>query len=120
MDIDKIKAQLQKYYNGETSLEDEATLREALKSIDELPDEIKADAELFTMMNALAEDTTDKEFEVEEKSTREVTMPVQRSMDFTWFSRIAAGFTILIIGVLSGWIIGNQNGSSDEVVAMRC
>lgn len=119
MEIDKIKALLEKYYSGESTLEEEDILREAMKSLDELPEELKADGELFIMMNALSEETTDQKIDLDEKEVKVVQIDQQAPMTFTWFARIAAGFAILVIGVLSGMLIGRQGGNPTEVTALR-
>ena len=50
MKPDKIKELLQKYYEGETSLEEEAQLQVYLTNIEQVPEELKADAEIAMMM----------------------------------------------------------------------
>ena len=67
MKWDKIKSLLEKYYAGESSLEEEEQLRNELNNPETLPEEIQADAEMFIMMNALASEKTDLEFEPEEE-----------------------------------------------------
>ena len=65
MNSDKIKLLLEKYYKGETSLEEEAQLREALKPGDHLADDLQPDAELFKMMSALSSDSSEAEPELD-------------------------------------------------------
>ncbi|MCK4465557.1 MAG: pyruvate ferredoxin oxidoreductase, partial [Bacteroidales bacterium] len=47
MDLQKIEKLLQKYYNGETSLEEEEVLRTFFSSRD-VPDHLEAEKELFS------------------------------------------------------------------------
>lgn len=120
MKPDKIKAILEKYYAGETSLEEEHSLRRALNTDIELPNELKADAELFAMMNALAEESTDQELEFESEGPKIVSLDQGNMLNtFSWTARIAAGFSLLVVGVLAGWLIGNQNGGNQDVAALR-
>jgi HEAT repeat protein len=120
MKPDKIKALLEKYYAGESSLEDEDLLRQVLNTSSEVPEELKADAELFAMMNALAEESTDQELDFETEQPKVISLDQSASQNsFSWTARIAAGFSLLVIGVLSGWLIGNQNTGDQDVAALR-
>jgi hypothetical protein len=120
MKPDKIKALLDKYYNGETTLEEESLLKEALKSMDELSDDLKADAELFAMMDAVASGTTDQEIDFEQNEGKVVALePKPFGTPFSWISKIAAGFAFLAIGVLSGWLIGSKSSDNTQVAAIR-
>jgi hypothetical protein len=119
MKSDKIKELLEKYYNGKTSLEEEQLLRDALKTVEKLPEKLKADGELFAMMNALSDDSTEKEIILEEKEPKIVQIGQQHTSSFTWIARIAAGFAILVIGVLSGMLIGRQGNDVTQVSELR-
>ncbi len=120
MKQDDIKALLEKYYAGETSLEEEVLLREALKSINELDDDLKADAELFAMMDAVASERTDKEIDLEPREGKVVSIDSKSSsFQLGWISRIAAGFALMVIGVLSGWLIGSKTSNTTEVAGIR-
>lgn len=120
MKPDKINTLLEKYYAGETSLEEEDLLRQALNSISELPDELRADAELFAMMSALGEESTDQELDFEEEQPKIVPLAQENTLNrFSWTARIAAGFSLLVVGVLAGWVIGNQDTSKQDVAALR-
>lgn len=118
MKPDKISTLLEKYYAGETSLEEEKELRNALKSMEKLPEEIKADAELFAMMHALEEDTTNQEIDLEDSQTKIVPMD-PRSNYTTWITRIAAGFLLLIIGGFAGLMIGQRGVDTTDVADLR-
>jgi len=119
MEIDRIKALLKKYYEGETSLDEEHLLHEALQPVDELPEKLKADGELFRMMAALGEDDSAPEIQLEEQSTNVIELAPQQSNGFSWLARIAAGFALLVVGLLTGWFARQSNGTSDEMVAIR-
>ena len=120
MKPDKIKALLEKYYAGESSLEEEDLLRKELITGDEIPGDLKADAELFSMMNALAEDSTDQEIDFDSKKSKIVSMePKVSPFGFSWTARIAAGFSLLVVGTLAGWMIGNQSTGNSDVADLR-
>ncbi len=120
MKPDKIKAILEKYYAGETSLEEENSLRQSLNTDIELPNELKADAELFAMMSALEEESTDQELDFEPEGPKIVSLDQGKRLNtFSWTARIAAGFSLLVVGVLAGWLIGNQNGGNQDVASLR-
>jgi hypothetical protein len=119
MKSDKIKELLEKYYAGNTSLEEEQLLHDVLASVDELPEDLKADGELFAMMHALSEDSSDEEVVLDEKPAKIVPIDHQPTSNITWISRIAAGFAILVIGVFSGMLIGRQGNDVTQVSELR-
>ena len=120
MKSDKINTLLQKYYAGETSLEEEQTLRNALKSVDQLPEELKVDAELFAMMGALSADSTNQDIHFEKEDPKILPIVQEEKPNyFSWTMRIAAGFSLLIVGVFAGQMIGNQKTDNSDVVALR-
>jgi hypothetical protein len=116
MKTDKIKELLQKYYQGQTTLDEEKILREALKSDGALPDEQQADRELFSLMHALSEDGTSAKIDLSEKKVVPLAGPQVR---FAWVARIAAGFALLIIGVLAGMLVGRNLENNLEVQGLR-
>lgn len=119
MEIDKIKSLLAKYYQGKTSLEEEQLLRENLSALDALPEEIQADGELFAMMQAVENDRTDQEIDLEKQPAKEIPLQPSTNMSFTWISRIAAGFALLIVGAFIGWLIGQGSGTNGDIMAIR-
>jgi hypothetical protein len=119
MEIDKIKSLLAKYYQGETSLEEEQWLRENLQPGEKVPVELKGDAELFAMMQAVENDRTDQEIDLEKQPAKEIPLRPSTNMSFTWISRIAAGFALLIVGAFIGWLIGQGSGTNGDIMAIR-
>ena len=118
MKPDNINTLLEKYYAGETSLEEEKLLRNTLKSMAKLPDDLKADAELFTMMDAFGEDTSEEEIEIPDEETKVVSLE-PTSFSFSWAYRIAAGFSLLVVGVLAGLLLGRQDTEPSDVAGLR-
>ena len=120
MNSDKIKALLEKYYQGETSLEEEAKLREALKSGEQLSKDLQPDAELFSMMSALSSDTIDKVPDIEEKEKKVVSIDRKsEGFNLSWTLRIAAGFSLIIVGVFAGWMLGSKEADNNDIAALR-
>ena len=104
MKVDKIKSLLEKYYAGESSLEEEEQLIIALKSMDQLPEDLLADAELFAMMNALSTDSSESNIDLPIEDTKVVQI-ASKSHDFnlSWTMRVAAGFAILVFRSLTSY-----------------
>jgi len=120
MKTDNIKTLLEKYYAGDTSLNEEDQLRNALRSLDKLPDDLKPDAELFSMMDALSRDSFTKDLDISLTETKVVQMEKSSPrFNLNWTMRIAAGFSLLVMGVFAGWLIGNKGGGSNDVAALR-
>lgn len=120
MKPDKIKSLLEKYYAGESSLEEEQLLRQELSAVNDVSEDLMADAELFTMMKALAEESTDQELDFENDSAKIVSIePKTSPFGLSWTARIAAGFSLLVVGVLAGWMIGNKDTGNSDVAALR-
>lgn len=120
MKTDKIKALLEKYYGGETSLEEEAMLKDSLKAIEQLPEELQADAEMFRMMDALAADSSESDITLKEEDSK--IIPIDKrspQFDTLWIMRIAAGFSLIVVGVFAGWVIGQRGNSNPDVAALR-
>ena len=120
MNSDKLKALLEKYYKGETSLEEECELRAALKTDEELSKDIQADAELFTMMSALSSDSIDTNPDIEAMENKVVSIDRRsEGYDLRWTMRIAAGLSLIVFGVFAGWILGTREAESNDIAALR-
>ena len=119
--MDDIKKLLEKYYAGKCSLDEEDMLRNLLKSMNDLPKDIKADAELFAMMEALSTESSTAEINLNvEEETKEIALTeISQHSNFSWFARIAAGFSLLVIGTFAGWILGRQDSESSDVASLR-
>jgi hypothetical protein len=121
MKPDKISTLLEKYYAGQTSIDEEMELRNALKPIDQVPEQFKPDAEIFAMMDALASDITDLNVTPDREEPPVIPL-AQHSTGIqytTWMMRVAAGFALLAVGVLGGWMIGQQGTAQTEVAELR-
>lgn len=120
MKVDKIKSLLENYYQGETSLEEEKQLRNALNSVDELSEDLKPDAELFMMMSALSSESTHVDLTFNDNKTKVVSID-QGVVDFglSWTLRIAAGLSLIIVSVFAGWIIGTRGNEKNNIATLR-
>jgi len=120
MKTDNIKTLLEKYYAGETSLEEEGQLRNALDSMDPIPEEYQADAELFSMIGALSQESAEKEIDFAREEKKLVQLePKDSTINLSWVARIAAGFSLLMVGVAAGWILGRDGAGSSDVTVLR-
>ena len=119
MKTDRIKELLQKYYDANTSLTEEEELRKAFKSNDLLEESLRADGELFLMMTAMASETTQQELQGEVEDEKVIPFQSNTTTGMTWSRAIAAGISILIIGVFAGWIIGNQGANDTEIAGLQ-
>ncbi|MBA7554713.1 hypothetical protein ES705_47344 [subsurface metagenome] len=111
MDLQKIEKLLQKYYNGETSLEEEEVLRTFFASRD-VPDHLEAEKEMFTYYYGPFKDEAPNPG-LEEKildairieGSRYRMQPVKKRLYL--FTSVAAGFLILLG---SYFLITGKNG----------
>jgi hypothetical protein len=97
MDLNKIEQLLEKYWNTETSLEEEQELRDYFRS-STFPDSMKEAALLFRFLD------TEKNKSLQENFERDVTKQLSRrhggkviSMSFTNIMRIAAGIAVVVV-----------------------
>ena len=110
LDIEKL---LEKYYDGETSLEEERALKQFFQSGD-VPEHLQSHAAQFGYFAYARKEQPSLTFNHDlalmlDPPTRG---PVQRLG--TWLLRIAAGLALLIIGFGAGWLFQakSQNGAA--------
>ena len=133
MNTEKIKELLQKYLEGETTLEEEQSLRnwfrQASEKGEELPSELKVHAALFEAMSDYGRQEPRSDFDAFAKISDDAgqagkpeTVNIntheaqQLNSTLLWSLRIAAGIILLLIGLSAGLII-STNGASDAQVA---
>jgi hypothetical protein len=116
MDSNRIEELLKKYWNCETSLEDEEELKEYFRTHDQIPDQWKETASLFRYFDGHKKKTiTDSSFDAVVLNTvnaarrGKVMTLVNNSM------RIAAGIAVLMVAV---WFAHNEikKSISQEVI----
>lgn len=111
MDLQQIEKLLQKYYNGETSLEEEGVLRTFFASRD-VPDHLEAEKEMFSYYYSQSRDEASNPG-LEEKildairieGSRYRMQPVKKRLYL--FTSVASGFLILLG---SYFLITSKNG----------
>ncbi len=122
MKTDRIKALINKYYEGQTTEYEEQELREFVEDLD-LPEEFLVDKEIFKMYEAMAKDTgTEKSFDLakaEMKLIDNSNRKIIHQIRMNWLSGIAAGFAFLLVGLTIGLLINRQNIDNNQISAMR-
>ncbi len=102
MELAKIERILEAYFEGETTLDQEATLREYFTGTDVAP-HLAAYQTLFMGLKASKE----------EVSEREITLPKTSSSSNRWWYSVAA-LIIVVIGVASLLMPGNQLTNEEQ------
>ncbi|MDF9796886.1 putative membrane protein [Catalinimonas alkaloidigena] len=122
MEAQEIKLLLEKFYEGETSLSEEAQLKSLFES-DEGMEEFKKDQSFFSGINSLKEEKEGDFFmpdrflqkidQEEEKVTKQKSLPRQRLIG------IAASIAILLIGFAGGVLYEKESTPTSEVTALK-
>ncbi|WP_420387481.1 HEAT repeat domain-containing protein [Roseivirga sp.] len=111
---------IEKYYNGETSLEEEKQLQGFFKGED-IPDHLKSHKDQFLMLNLLSSQSgtisDDQLFaKLDAGISDSKVIPINRSANFfTWTYRVAAAAVLVLVGF---WI-GGQFSTDSDVDAIR-
>lgn len=131
MNTERIEQLLDKYFDGDTSLEEEKELREFFRQ-EEIPTHLKSYADQFSYTEAMATSKTDIDpfAKIEEQESQK--SPIQggqssssdelrgvstRSTATTWTLRAAAAIILVLTGLTAGLLINQQEGASDEQLA---
>lgn len=123
---ERIEQLLDKYFDGETSLEEEKELREFFRQ-DEIPNHLKSYTDQFSYINALGKPETDIDpmakiekspFEGRQSRFLNLDRGVStRSSITTWTLRVAAAIILILTGLTAGLLLNQQEGASDEQLA---
>ena len=109
---ENIEVLIDKYYNGETSLEEEQQLQKFFLG-EAVPDHLKTYQEQFRHLKVSSQlewpdfseeklfGKLDKQLE-EESTTKVVQMPRQKASAELWFYRIAAAVALVLVGYFAG------------------
>lgn len=138
MDTKKIKQLLEKYFEGETSLEEEKILHNYFTTED-IPDHLTSYRDQFGYINELSQATPGDHFnaldKIEEADNEENTnqegimnsdssgfkntsgWSTQFNNKLVWSLRIAAGLILLLTGFSAGLLINRQQDASSQQVA---
>lgn len=123
METEKIEHLLKKYFEGETTLEEEQQLR-SFFSGEEIPDHLKSYADLFRYQDHVGAGSTDIDPFGKIPNTGMATdeLPAGSSSPhvFQWSLRIAAGLILLLIGFSAGMMLSRQDETTDiELAALQ-
>jgi len=131
MNIEKVRQLIEKYLEGEASLEEERRLGDYLQD-ENIPDELKSYAASFEYFKELRRQSESEEFnpfakidaeEVESDNqsvSKDGIAPHRSNRSLIWTLRVAAGFILLLIGFSAGQFLRDHNGaSSSEVAALH-
>jgi hypothetical protein len=138
MDTKKIEQLLEKYFEGETSLEEEKMLRNYFATED-IPDHLTSYRDQFRYIKELSQSATSDDFNAFGKINKDENMNSSHheemmNSDFSaikstsgwnrqlnnkmvWSLRIAAGIILLLVGFSAGLLINLNKGVSNRQVA---
>lgn len=138
MNTERIEQLLEKYFDGDTSLEEEKELREFFRQ-DNIPTDLKSYADQFSYTETMARPTTDidpfAKIEEQEKEEFPFEEPVPmsreekssasaglrgmttRSTAITWILRAAAAIILVLTGLTAGLLLNQQQDATDEQLA---
>lgn len=127
MKIEKIEQLLKKYFEGETSLEEEEQLRIFFRR-EKIPGHLQSYTDQFRYLEIVGEEQTEADpfakispFEVyTQKFQRRSGALMGMSNSIRWTLRIAAGTILALIGFSAGLLMNQQNGTSNrELSALK-
>jgi len=121
MKTEKIKQLLKKYYDGETTLEEEQTLREFFSG-DDIPDELKAHAAQFDFFSKTQKEqleiSDNQLFEKIEESGASEKATIFRFPFGNRLLQVAASVAFLILGFAGGvWYAQKPASSHNEIAS---
>lgn len=114
-DIEKL---LEKYYDGETSLEEERALKQFFQG-GQVPEHLQSHAAQFGYFAGARKEQPSLNFNHE--LALMLDPPVARGLNpglGTWLLRIAAGFALLIIGFGAGWLFQSKAEKGAALAAL--
>lgn len=112
---EKIESLIERYYSGETSLEEEQQLQTFFEGED-IPDHLKSYRDQFSLMSKIgqmkAQLSDDSLFcKIEEDEVKEPVVVQMKSYSVPWFYKIAAAVVLLMVGYWAG----NKFNSNNDV-----
>lgn len=115
LDIEKL---LEKYYDGETSLEEERALKQFFQS-GEVPEHLQSHAAQFGYFANARKEQPSLTFNHDLSLMLDPPKqgPVQRLG--SWLIRIAAGLTLLIVGFGAGWMFQSKSENGTVLAALE-
>jgi len=128
MNAEKAKQLIEKYLEGETSLEEERQLGIYFQD-EHIPDELKGFAETFDYFKEVHQQASPENFDPFAKINADKAGRINQSVSkenigrnwsrrtLVWSLRVAAGIILLLIGFLAGQFLRDRKGTSNEEVA---
>lgn len=120
MDLKKAELLIEKYYNGETSPEEEIQLREFFLTAENIPEHLMPEKELFSLYSMAADEEVPVNGFMENLErvidSQSVTSPGSRKSVMYWISGIAAGIALLLT---SYFLLINNPFADDRQQAMK-
>lgn len=131
MNTERIEQLLDKYFDGDTSLEEEKELREFFRQ-EKIPTHLKSYADQFSYTEAMATPQTDIDLFAKIEEQEPQKSPIQggqssssdelrgvstRSAALTWTLRAAAAIILVLTGLTAGLLLNQQDSASDEQLA---
>tara|TARA_R100001143_G_C3360727_1_gene135368 strand:+ start:13305 stop:14114 length:810 start_codon:yes stop_codon:yes gene_type:complete len=128
MNTEKIEQLLEKYFEGETTLNEEKELREFFQQ-DEIPAHLKSYIDQFSYIHALGTPGADIDPMAKIEMAEAKESPIQEirssssgefkrmSPTIIWTLRAAAAIILVLTGLTTGLLINQQQGASDEQLA---
>lgn len=128
---ERIEQLLEKYFEGETSLEEEKELRDFFQQ-DEIPAHLKSYADQFSYINALATPETDIDpmAKIENRELKKSPFEGGQSLAsaklregsspskaIIWTLRAAAAIILVLTGLTAGLLLNQQQAASGEQLA---
>lgn len=114
LDIEKL---LEKYYDGETSLEEERALKQFFQS-SEVPEHLQSHAAQFGYFANARKEQPSLTFNHE--LALMLDPPASRGLPpRLWWLRIAAGLTLLIVGFGAGWLFQSKSENGTVLAALE-
>ncbi len=110
-----IEGLLEKYYNGNTSLEEEQQLQTFFEG-EGIPDHLMSHKDQFTLFGGLRQvksTMTDEDLfsKIEVSESKETPVIKMKPLSLTWLYRVAAAVALVMVGY---WV-GNQVGSGSDM-----
>lgn len=120
MNTKKIEQLLEKFLEGETTLEEEAVLQNYFQK-EEVAEHLQSYKAQFEYVTDQREESPDEDFDAFSKidfsETAEQTSGLNSKM--VWSLRIAAGIIFLLVGFSAGLLVNDSNVSDQQVAALQ-
>lgn len=122
--MEHIERLLEKYYDGDTSLEEERILKQYFQNED-IPAHLQSHAAQFGYFLSAKKEFPSLTFSHELALKLDPPQPGPARRLGNWLIRIAAGLALLVIGFGAGWLFQNRSGNAvaeregEEVMEMK-